>query len=260
MHVLQQLVDELLEVALRDHPRQKLERTRPDRDVVVRQALQDELLVLDDGARVRAHEVDKADEAEVLEVLVRVVDELAEVVRAQLDDCGHVATLRAVGALRVRQRERERVDALVLQRLGGRVLDDGRERLEQLARESRLLRDEASEQFDDLDEHPVVRRCRQQTKELRGARAAQRARRAPSRPGPREKPWRAHLRCHRQVVVRVLVRKLADDVHGARDDRCLAVREPLLEALEREAKPLRVAHEELEHGRDGLLAHVRLGV
>ena len=66
VHVLQQLVDELLEVALRDHPRQKLERARPNRDVVVRQALQNQLLVLDDGARVRAHQVDEADEAEVL--------------------------------------------------------------------------------------------------------------------------------------------------------------------------------------------------
>lgn len=59
---------------------------------------------------------------EVLEVLVRVLRELPEVLRAQPHGRRHRLALRPVRFSRERQGQRHGVDALVQQRLGRRVL------------------------------------------------------------------------------------------------------------------------------------------
>lgn len=70
----------------------------------------------------------------------------------------------------------------------------------------------------DLDEHPVVRRSRQQPEKLRS---------------------------HGQVVFGVLIREFADHVNRAADDAAVRVLQPLLDAIERQPQALRVFDEKL---------------
>mgnify|MGYP007089530744 CR=1 FL=1 len=67
--------------------------------------------------------------------------------------------------------------------------------------QARLVLHERAHELGDLDEHPVVAARREEAKELR---------------------------CHGQIVLRVLVGELADDVDGARHHRGLLVVELVL--------------------------------
>ena len=91
-----------------EHTREELESTHPNRDVVIAEAAQHELLMLDDRLGVRAHQLHEADETEVFEVLVRVFDEELEVLTAKLDHGRHVLRVGAIGAFGVRQSEGDR--------------------------------------------------------------------------------------------------------------------------------------------------------
>ena len=112
----------------------------------------------------------------------------------------------------------------------GTDLHDVGQRLEQLARETRLVLHERAHELGDLDEHPVVGRARQQREEVGG---------------------------EAEVVGGLLARELADDVDGAADDRRRLVRQAALQVVEGEAQALRVLEVQLVQEQRRLLADVR---
>lgn len=107
-----------------------------DGDVLIIKALHHRCPVLRDSLRVDLHEVVECNEAEVLEVLVGILNEALELLKCEL---GHRCMSRHA--------DRHSVDALIQERLGGRGVEQVGDGRDHLLSQPRLERRQRSQQL-----------------------------------------------------------------------------------------------------------------
>mmetsp|Transcript_11019 Transcript_11019/g.34967 ORF Transcript_11019/g.34967 Transcript_11019/m.34967 type:complete len:681 (-) Transcript_11019:135-2177(-) len=152
--VLHQLLHQGVQV-LRGHQAwQKGQGPQADRRVVVVQAGEDDVAMFGHRLWVHLEDATERDQPEVLEILVRVFDEQAQLGNAQLHQ-GHVVGTPGDA----------RLNALVHERHGRRAVDQRRQRVDQLLGESLFCRRQLCQQLHNANEQPVVGRLGEDAKE-----------------------------------------------------------------------------------------------
>ena len=150
--MVHQFLHNINERLLVDHSVQQVQGPQANTLISIVQTLQNQVLQRQHALRVGLQDLGHGQQAQILQILVRILDQNPQLLHAELDGGGVVGQAGRHG----QQHRDHRIDALIQQRHGGRGMDQRGQGLDQFLAQPRFQRSQRAEQLDYLDQHPVV--------------------------------------------------------------------------------------------------------
>ena len=152
LHMVHQFLDNIDERLLVDHSVQQVQGPQANTLIPIVQTLQNQVLQRQHTLRVGLQDLGHGQQPQILQILVRILDENPQLLHAELDGGGVVGQAGRHG----QQHRDHRIDALIQQRHGGRGMDQRGQGFDQFLAQPRFQRRQRAKQLDYLDQHPIV--------------------------------------------------------------------------------------------------------